>query len=311
MLSQRSQKDCKIHPCAFFSHRLTTAEQNYDVGNHELLAIRLALEEWRHWLEGAEQPFIIWTDHKNLSYIQSAKWLNSRQARWLLFFARFNFVITYRPGSRNIKPDPHSCLFSTSETTKSDTTVLPTTCFVGTLTWSIEEDIKRAQRLESDPGTGPSGKMFLSKCMIKRVLDWVHNHRFTCHPGINRMLSFSKNIFLVANYEPWHKRFCHSHFHLCTEQESEPATCRTPPSTPHTWSHISLDFITRLPPSEGNTVIDRFSKAAHFIPLPKLPTALETAQLLVQHVFRQHGIPLDVVSKRGPQFSSQVWRAFL
>ncbi len=42
------------------------------------------------------------------------------------------------------------------------------------------------------------------------------------------------------------------------------------PSRP--WSHISLDFVTGLPPSSGNTVVDRFSKAAHFIPLPKLPS---------------------------------------
>ena len=57
-------------------------------------------------------------------------------------------------------------------------------------------------------------------------------------------------------------------------------------------------------------MIDRFSKAAHFIALPKLPSSRETADLLVQHVFRLHGIPTDIVSDRGPQFTSQVWRAF-
>lgn len=56
------------------------------------------------------------------------------------------------------------------------------------------------------------------------------------------------------------------------------------------------------------TVIDRFSKAAHFIPVPKLLSAFETAQLLVQHIFRIHGIPSNVVSDRGSQFVSQVWR---
>ncbi len=91
ILSQRSSWDDKVHPCAFFSHRLTSAERNYDVGNRELLAIRLALGEWRHWLEGASVPFIVWTDHRNLEYIHSAKRLNARQARWALFFGRFEF----------------------------------------------------------------------------------------------------------------------------------------------------------------------------------------------------------------------------
>lgn len=79
------------------------------------------------------------------------------------------------------------------------------------------------------------------------------------------------------------------------------------------WSHIALDFVTGLPPSSGNTVtltVDRFSKAAHFFALPKLPSALETAQLPTQHVFRLHGIPLDIVSDCGPQFTSRVWKEF-
>ena len=55
VLSQRSESECKLHACAFFSRQLSPAEQNYDVGNWELLAIKLALEEWRHWLEGAKR----------------------------------------------------------------------------------------------------------------------------------------------------------------------------------------------------------------------------------------------------------------
>ena len=66
--------------------------------------MKLALEEWRHWLEGAELLFVVWTDHKNLSYIQTAKRLNSHQARWSLFFGRFNFTLTYRPVTSNLMP---------------------------------------------------------------------------------------------------------------------------------------------------------------------------------------------------------------
>ena len=48
ILSQRAAVDQKLHPCAFFSRRLTPAERNYDIGNRELLAVKLALEEWCH-----------------------------------------------------------------------------------------------------------------------------------------------------------------------------------------------------------------------------------------------------------------------
>lgn len=58
--------DQKLHPCAYFSRWLTPAEQHYDVGNWELHAVLLALQEWRHWLEGSTQPIVVWTDHEKL-----------------------------------------------------------------------------------------------------------------------------------------------------------------------------------------------------------------------------------------------------
>ena len=88
-----------------------------------------------------------------------------------------------------------------------------------------------------------------------------------------------------------------------------------PLPVPHRpWSHIAIDFVTGLPESQGQSVIlnivDRFSKSAHFVPLQKLPSSREMAQILVQHVFRLHGLPLEVTSDRGPQFTSAFWMAF-
>jgi hypothetical protein len=59
------------------------------VGDRELLAVKI----WRHWLEGAQHPFIVWMDHGNLEYIQAAKRLNPRQARRALLLARFDFTL--------------------------------------------------------------------------------------------------------------------------------------------------------------------------------------------------------------------------
>ncbi len=86
----------------------------------ELLAVKLALEEWRHWLEGTDQPFLMGTDHKNLTYIQSTK----------LFFVGFNFTLMYRPGSWNIKPDSLSRQFISEETGSDPDPILLPTCFI-------------------------------------------------------------------------------------------------------------------------------------------------------------------------------------
>ncbi|KAL0148816.1 hypothetical protein M9458_055825, partial [Cirrhinus mrigala] len=82
VLSQAAGESSLLHPCAYFSRKLSPPEQNYDVGNRELLAIKLALEEWRHWLEGANHPFTIITDHKNLQYLSERPkvliWISGR-----------------------------------------------------------------------------------------------------------------------------------------------------------------------------------------------------------------------------------------
>ena len=155
VLSQRAADD-KLHPCVFFSKKLSPAERHYDVGNRELLAVKLALEEWGHWTERTESPITVWTDHKNLAYIQGAKCLNSRQAWWALFFDRFKFNLTYRPGSKNVKPDVLSRQFhDNSDNTPVPNTILPASCLIGSLTREIESLVRTALLTDPDPGGVP------------------------------------------------------------------------------------------------------------------------------------------------------------
>src|SRR5262249_3069956 len=104
VLSQEGE-DGKWHPVAFLSKSLSSVQRNYDIHDKELLAVIRALEEWRHYLEGAQHQFTIWTDHKNLEYFKTAKKLNRRQARWSLYLSRFDFVLVHRPGKSSGKPD--------------------------------------------------------------------------------------------------------------------------------------------------------------------------------------------------------------
>jgi len=95
----------KWHPVAFYSKSLSPVEQNYEIHDKEMLTIICALEEWRHFLEGARHPVEIWTDHKNLEYFMMAKKLNHHQARWSLYLVRFDFKLTYHPEHCMGKPD--------------------------------------------------------------------------------------------------------------------------------------------------------------------------------------------------------------
>ncbi|KAK3535704.1 hypothetical protein QTP70_020556 [Hemibagrus guttatus] len=46
------------------------------------------------------------------------------------------------------------------------------------------------------------------------------------------------------------------------------------------------------------------------VPMKGLPMVLQTAEALFQHVFHNFGLPEGIVSDRGPQFTSRVWRSF-
>jgi len=73
------------------------------------------------------------------------------------------------------------------------------------------------------------------------------------------------------------------------------------------WSHISVDFITKLPLAQGYNAIlvvyNRFSKMVHFIATMEKTLAEGLAKLFRDHVWKLHGLPESIISDRGVQFA--------
>ncbi|XP_072889749.1 uncharacterized protein [Hemitrygon akajei] len=144
VLFQQSSSDEKLHPCAFYSGPLSPTDWNYDAGNRELLAVKLALEEWRNWLEGAEQPFVIWTDHKNIGYIQTAKRLNFRQET-ADFLVRHVFRLHGFPADIVSDRGPHDIVYiCTSAALAMEATISCLCDLTRSITWPpVKSDRKR------------------------------------------------------------------------------------------------------------------------------------------------------------------------
>ena len=92
----------------------------------------------------------------------------------------------------------------------------------------------------------------------------------------------------------------------CTEQ---PAGKLMPNLIPNkAWTHISADFITKLPLVQGYdsilVVVDWFTKMAHFMSTTEKTPAEGLARLFRDNVWQLHGLPESIISDRGPQFTA-------
>jgi hypothetical protein len=74
-----------------------------------MLAITEALKDWCQFLARLDDPFEIWTNHRNLEFWRTTQHLTRRQARWALLLADYNFVLVHKPGKKNGIADSLSC----------------------------------------------------------------------------------------------------------------------------------------------------------------------------------------------------------
>eukprot|EP00122_Pirum_gemmata_P008164 Pgem_evm1s7520 len=150
-----------------------------------------------------------------------------------------------------------------------------------------------------------------------KILNTRHDGLLGGHYGIQKTL----NLVARSYYWPQMQRTVMAYIQRCdTCQKNKPdrtkpyGLLKPLPVPERNWRDVSLDFITDLPDSHGYNAIlvvkDRLSKMAHYIPVNKSITAEETAEVYIKVVFKLHGIPATLVSDRGPQFLSALWKRF-
>ena len=158
-----------------------------------------------------------------------------------------------------------------------------------------------AQRSQPDPGGGPRNCLFIPTTVRSKVLQWGHSSRLACYPRATRTASFIRRHFWWPTLEADTHEFVAA-CDMCSRSKAShrplAGLLRPLPIPSRLWSDVALDFVTGLSTSKGNNTILTVVKMVHFIALPKLPSAAETADLLT------------IVSAHGPQFTSRVWQAF-
>lgn len=322
-------------PVAFESRKLSGAELNYPTHDKELLAIVHALTKWRTYLHGSPVPIKILTDHASLKYLATQPTLSHRQARWLEKLAEFNYEIEYTPGPLNVLPDALSRRPDYNLATISESIPTIGQDLLNSIRSNIANDkdfgpifVRLRDMPKGDPHSAyriENGLLYLREgermCIpndpkIKTILlQEVHDSALAGHPGLDKTYTRLSQIAYWPNMRKHVEKYVKS-CHTCRVskiQTNKPNGLLQPlPIPDRPWTHVAMDLIVHLPKTVRQNdaitvVVDRFSKAAHFIACRSACSAQDLADLFFKNIVRLHGLPTSIVSDRDSRFCSQFW----
>jgi len=152
-------------------------------------------------------------------------------------------------------------------------------------------------------------RIYVPEGLRQRVIRSEHDSKVAGHFGRDRTMELLSRNFYWGNMERDVRKYC-SECDICQRTKAprhakhgllHPLELACKP-----WTHISTDFITDLPESEGATIIlvlvDRFTKMAHFVPIKKKDSPT-VARAYLENIWKYHGFPEDVVSDRDTTFT--------
>ena len=271
------------HAIAYKSRRLNNHEKNLGIYEKELLAIMHALDSWKHYLLGT--PFILRTDHQSLKHFLTQTKLSDKKMRWAKFLSQFNFHIAHIAGKHNQVVD------ALSRRPQVNVVSIATHNDLSTMIdeYAIDPDYKDVMSAialgkNEEPFTLKDGYLLYGNrlCVTHSLRDKVmyesHAPPYARHRGIQATL---KGVELYFYWPTMKKDITHyvSSCLVCQkvkyDRGKQPGLLQPLPIPEGPWESISMDFVFGLPcSSQGNTgiwtIVDRFSKQPHFIPVKRL-----------------------------------------
>lgn len=150
------------------------------------------------------------------------------------------------------------------------------------------------------------------------ILDSLHDGNVNSHPGQKKTFAIVSRHYDFPGMRRFVNTFvrgCHTCIRDKPTHHKRFGKLQPLPIPERPWQSISMDAIVKLPVSKGYdailTVVDRFTKMAHFVPIKEQGFDAQTlAKIFQHHIFRIHGVPSDIVSDRGTTFNSKFWKAF-
>ena len=282
------------HPCFFYSKPLLLVEKCYHTSEQEFLTIIQAIQEWRHYIDGAPEETIIWTDHNNIIYWTNLAKLSWRMTRCSTTLSAYKIKIKHIVGNKNTAAN--------------------------TLSWKFIEDKDRNKPKQAISNKFIDKSIFLveelsNKWILEKKQNILRQHYDSLtarHPGIKEILC------KVSKQHSWPglKQFVINYIKGCENcqkykinQHPLKLLFQGIPAPQSNWlfTQITMDLITDLPKLKGFdsilSVVDHgLTKEIILILTIKGVISEGIAMLLMDNLFWKFGIPNKVISDHDLQF---------
>jgi len=315
-------QNSELKPIWFHSRKLNAAQRNYSVGDRELLAIYDSLHKFKHLLY--TKNVAVYTDHANLKYILKKGELTMRQMNHIRYLEEFKMELLDIPGEANRVADLLSRKYDNIQWDHSFLEKIR-------LQQMNSEWLKELQKNKNITITDYHGIKYLvedgySKLIItdKETIDVIlheyHDTLYGGHRGFDITFDQIRRDYYFREMGPIIMKYIKSCM-ICQSNIVHKKTgfLQSLDIPDEVWRDWSMDFIT-LPASKVNVqgfehianqvlvVVCRLSKMVRLIPCSKNITSEQTAQILLDNVFKLHGFPRSIVSDRDPRFIAEIFK---
>jgi transposase InsO family protein len=308
---------------AYFSQKLSPTQKNYAATERECLAVLLAVERYRGYIEGTH--FTVIVDCSAITWLKNLKFTgNSRLARWAMKLDSYDMTIIHKPGKSNVVAD---FLSRSMETMDLSTTS----------EWYL--DLKR--NILADKNKYPMFQVINDKVFKKvgmldddssdNTYDWKlvvppdrkisilqQEHDKAAHLGISK----TTDRIRLRYYWPKMASEIKEYVNNCEICKASKTTTQnqTPPmgkmkQADGPWQLISADYIGPFVRSKNRNqyllvIVDWFSKEVVLRPVQKAESKSLT-KIIQNDIFFNKGIPEIFISDNGKQFISKEFRNML
>nr|VZH97861.1 unnamed protein product [Spirometra erinaceieuropaei] len=263
-------------PLTFFSKKLLPAETRYSTFGRELLVICLAVKHFRHFLEGWD--FTVFTGHKPLTFTLRSHFAkyNPREIAHLDYISQFTTDIRHIDGTKTEATDMLSRPSLSSLQISNGIDLCAMAAEQQRVGCPGDESVSGLQ-LKDVPLTTGSGTIlrdvpttfhrpFVPASMCRAVFQTLYG---LSHPGIRTSQKLLAERFVWPGMNKDVKAWDRLCLNCQRHNKSSPGTFPSPDAR---FSHVHLDVVGPLPPSNGfthlPTCVDQYTRWTEAIPLP-------------------------------------------